>query len=177
MATSLDSGLNKFGPTGREMPVHSPASRDLEQHQQILQRQQHQRARSSELKCKSVYGEIDGDKAENLDKFGQPYFTPQKPTTALHRSVGESNRDEFGHTPFVTPSNRGHGSPLVHNCSNNHPDGRESVDEFGAPRFTHSTTSQQSSSSGSSQTPRDVFGAQPFIPSTDAFGATPFVTS
>ena len=171
MATSLDSGLNRFGPAGREKPVAPLTSRDLEQ-QQIIQRQQHQRARSAEQKCKSVYGELDRDKTEKLDQFGQPYFATNKPASVLHCSAGESKRDEFGHTPFVTLSNRS--SPLSHSRSSNHPDSSDAVDEFGALRLS---TSQHSSSSDTSRAPRDVFGAQPFIPSTDAFGDTPFVTS
>ena len=172
MATSLDSGLNRFCPAGREKPVAPLTSRDLEQQQQIIQRQQHQRARSSEQKCKSVYGELDGDKVKKLDQFGQPCFTTNKPDRVLHRSAGGSKRDAFGHTPFVTLSNRS--SPVSHSRSSNHLDSSDAVDEFSALRLS---TSQQSSSSVTSQAPRDVFGAQPFIPSTDAFGDTPFVTS
>ena len=81
MATTLDSGLNRFGPAGREKPL---TSRDLEQQQQIIQRQQHQRARGSEQKCKSVYGELDGDKTEKLDQFGQPYFTTNEKHLKVH---------------------------------------------------------------------------------------------
>ena len=174
MATSLDSGLNKFGPAGREKPVYPLTSRDLEQEEHIIQRQQHQRARRSEQKCKSVYGELNKDETETLDQFGQPYFTTQKPAIVLCHSHGKSNKDKFGHTPFVTPSN--HSTPLSQSRSSNHPDGRDTVDKFGAPWFTPSSgASQQPSASGSSS--QDMFGAQPFIPSTDPFGATPFMSS
>ena len=168
MASSLDSGLNKFGPSDREAPVGPPASRDLEQQQQIIQRQQ-QRARSSELKCKSVYVEHDGDKEENLDQFGQPYFTPQKLPAVVHHLA---NRDEFGHTPFVARDDCS--SPLSSNSSSQ---GRCVIDEFGTPHFASRSTSKQSNTSGNTRATKDIFGAQPFVPSTDAFGATPFVTS
>ena len=106
------------------------------------------------------------DTSETLDKFGQPYFTPQKPVSRCSRP---QTQDEFGQTPFDTSREQvtGGGHFLA--------DG--GVDEFGAPRFTSRTTSQQSSASTSSRTVRDVFGSRPFVQSTDAFGAAPFVTS
>ena len=108
---------------------------------------------------------LDDDSATGtLDKFGQPYFTPQG---AVTRRSGEPTRDEFGHTPFAAAS-QGRTPVTGHSHSD------DTVDEFGAPRFTPRSTSQQSNSSRSRQ---DMFGARPFVQSTDAFGATPFVTS
>ena len=45
------------------------------------------------------------------------------------------------------------------------------IDEFGAPQFTVPTQTSQSRPN------QDIFGAIPFVQSTDAFGAVPFVTS
>lgn len=165
IATSLDSGLNKFGVSSEPR-----VTRDLEQEQQYLRRQQqHQRARSSDHhKCKSVYAELDDDSGA-LDEFGQPYFTPQK--QVAHRSR-DKTQDEFGHTPFTTSQEH-----TTRTDDGSHLQADDGVDEFGAPRFTSRSTGQQSNASNGPRTVQDMFGSRPFVQSTDAFGAAPFVTS
>lgn len=165
MATSLDSGLNKFGPRRDSRPSHvrGATSRDLEQQQQHLQRQQQQqRARNSESKCKSVYMTLD-DNEPGLDQFGQPYFIPQAPSI---RRNSDPTRDEFGHTPFTASQEQASFTDHIPESG---------IDEFGAPRFIQAdSTSRPSPSSRSNQ---DMFGSRPFVQSTDVFGAAPFVTS
>lgn len=164
MATSLDSGLNKFGPTRESRPSRTKVaiSRDLEQQQHLQRQQQQHKTRNSENKCKSVYMTLD-DSEMGLDQFGQPYFIPQA------RRNSDPTRDEFGHTPFTASQEQ---IPITAG-PRRIPD--SSIDEFGAPQFTPAhSTSRPSPSSHSNQ---DMFGSRPFVQSTDVFGAAPFVTS
>ena len=165
ITTSLDSGLNKFAPPNGDRPTHLMASQ-LE-HQQQLHRQQHQqnqqRRHSSEIHFKPVSEHDAADGREGLDQFGQPYFTTSKSACAERPLASDSGRDKFGHTPFVPQ--RDCSSPISVSSSRH-------SDEFGALPLT----SSPKPSSAKSQAPRDIFGAQPFIPSTDAFGSTPFLT-
>lgn len=178
IATSLDSGLNQFHNTSRVTSASSgsvtktrPITKDLEQQQHIIHRQQ-QRSRNSDIKCKSVYFDLDeSSPTPPLDQFGQPYFTPQKPSVTHSNSIA---RDEFGLTPFLSSQERHH-TPIT-GGPNHFPDSGM-IDEFGAPHFTSRSTSQQSNVSSDSRSTPDLFGARPFVQSTDAFGATPFVTT
>ena len=188
MATSLDSGLN-LAPRSAQ-PARDVMTRDLEQEQRVIHRQLQQqlRSRASDSKCKSVYMDLDEASHTPLDQFGQPYFTPQKPSSSQNTTTtttvagggggggsGSTVRDEFGLTPFSASQEHRRHSPIT-GGPGHFPDSGV-IDEFGAPRFASRSSSQQSSMSSESRSTPDLFGARPFVQSTDAFGATPFVTS
>ena len=165
ITTSLDSGLNRVAPAAdSELKTRPPVS---EKEQKNKQQYRQQRPHSSERHCKSVYVECDADIEESLDKFGQPYFTAKRSSSAERELAGVSARDEFGHPPFVPrePCE----TPLSHSSSSH----VNAIDEFGSPCFI----SNPQPSKAKPHTSKDLFGAQPFLPSTDAFGSTPFVTS